>query len=144
MRNERLEKGIPAGAGAAAYAKAIFAGMSRDEMERAMPAYLDGELRDPTDKRVKDCGYCGYMYRDATKPNNSKTCSPECKRGLDAEKKREKRHAEGRFNRYPAQNYEVLFPNDKLEYIAAARDKYDDMGGRRGRRYANEYRDTDI
>lgn len=140
MRNERLEKGIPAGAGAAAYAKALFAGMSHDEIEQAMPAYLDGEMRDSNDKRVKDCAYCGYLYRDATKPNNSKTCSPECKAGLDAERKREKRHAAGQFNRYPAQNYEVLCDHEKLERIHAARYGYEEMGGRRGR-YAEQFAD---
>lgn len=138
MSNERLEKGIPVGSGAAAFAKALFAGMSVDRARNEMNAYLNGELNDKTDPRIKDCAYCGYLYRDITKPNSSKVCSPECKKGIDAERKRDKRHAKGEVNRYDSRNYETPYAPHKIEAMDAAQQGEELFGGRRGRYNSKE------
>ena len=52
---------------------------------------LAGKLHDPEDKRIKRCAYCNYYYRDKTRPNNSKTCSKDCKMKLDTERRASKR-----------------------------------------------------
>lgn len=116
QRNERLAAGVPPGIGAIAYARALFAGMTAEQIENAMPRYLDGEMRDSNDKRVKDCLYCGYLYKDGTKSNNSKTCSPECKKGIDAVRKVEKRTNEKTAN-----------PNRKYTITERHYDIYDDL-----------------
>lgn len=46
------------------------------------------------DPRVKNCAYCGRTYRDRTRPNNSKTCSRECKTAWDTERRAIKRRSE--------------------------------------------------
>lgn len=119
VRNARLEKDIYPGAGAAAFARAIVAGLSEEEAAPIVEAILERRYHDANNKRVKDCAFCGYPYRDFTKPNNSKTCSPECKKGLDAEKKREKRAEEKTAN--PNRSYTITerhyaVYDDMLEY----------------------------
>jgi hypothetical protein len=109
-----------------------------------------GELHDVTDRRVKRCDWCGYFYRDKTKPNNSKVCSPSCKFAKDNHVKAMKKadaallkpKKEKSFERemyechvhwleYPyylsehymlkrAHRYESPFSHDKLEQIDAA------------------------
>lgn len=142
-RNERLYNPEPPGAGAIEFACAIVAGMDEDRAAATINAIVERSYHDPDDPRIKDCRFCGFVYRDKTRPNNSKTCSPECKAGMDAEKKREKRNAAGQFHEYRASNYESLHPNDKLEYIEAARQRYNTIGGRKGRRNAEEWRERD-
>lgn len=143
-RNERLYNPEQPGAGAAEFATAMLAGLPEESREETANALIEKRLHDATDPRIKDCGFCGFLYRDKTKPNNSKTCSKECKAKFTAENKRNKRHAEGRFHEYRASNYEKPFANDKIEYIAAARQRYEHMGGRRGRRYAEDWRDCNF
>lgn len=48
------------------------------------------EGSDVDKKRVKRCATCGYFYIDKTRPNNSKTCSAECKTDRDTARRREK------------------------------------------------------
>lgn len=133
QRNERLYNPEQPGAGAVEFARAMLAGTVADAEEIAH-AIVEGRFFDANDPRIKECGGCGYAYRDKTRPNNSKTCSPECKAKYTAEQKRNKRHAEGRFHEYRASNYEKPFANDKVEEIAAQREIYDAIGGRVGRR----------
>lgn len=133
-RNERLYNPRPPGAGAIEFATAQLAGMPPEHLEQAANDLIEGRLHDTTDKRIKECGHCAYLFRDKTKPNNAKTCSKECKAAFTAENKRKARHAAGQFHEYRASNYEVLVANDKIEFIAAARQRYGIIGGRRGRR----------
>ena len=67
------------GSGAVEFARQFVEGLTRDDVLPVLRKLKNGELHDPTDKRIKRCGFCGYFYRDKTKPNNSKTCSRECK-----------------------------------------------------------------
>src|SRR5699024_12513885 len=66
----------------------------KDDRNKAMDVISDllaGKLHDPSDKRIKRCAYCNYYYRDKTRPNNSKTCSKDCKTKLDTERRTSKR-----------------------------------------------------
>src|SRR5699024_2607205 len=81
-----------AGTGAISYAKEFID--VKDDRNKAMDVISDllaGKLHDPSDKRIKRCAYCNYYYRDKTRPNNSKTCSKECKTKLDTERRARKR-----------------------------------------------------
>lgn len=119
QRNERLDAGVPPGIGAVAFAREIVAGLTEEEAELIVAAILERRYHDANNKRVKDCAFCGYPYHDETKPNNSKTCSPECKKGIDAEQKREKRAGEKAAN--PNRKYTITerhydVYDDRLEY----------------------------
>jgi len=81
-----------AGTGAISYAKEFID--VKDDRNKAMEVISDllaGKLHDPSDKRIKRCAYCNYYYRDKTRPNNSKTCSKDCKTKLDTERRASKR-----------------------------------------------------
>src|SRR5699024_8703783 len=81
-----------AGTGAISYAKEFID--VKDDRNKAMDVISDllaGKLHDPSDKRIKRCAYCNYYYRDKTRPNNSKTCSKDCKTKLDTERRASKR-----------------------------------------------------
>ncbi|WP_019722268.1 hypothetical protein [Heyndrickxia coagulans] len=79
------------GTGAIEFAKKYVEGLTVKEALPAIERLLKGELHDPADKRIKRCTYCGYYYRDKTRPNNSKTCSRECKIANDTLKRAKKR-----------------------------------------------------
>lgn len=137
-RNERLYNPEKPGAGAVEFARAIVAGMTEEQAAPIIEAIIERRYHDPANPKIKDCAFCGYVYRDITKNNSSKVCSRACKAGKDAEEKRRKRREKGEFNRYKASDYEVLFDGNKIEQIAAARQRYDAMGGRAGRRATKE------
>ena len=134
QRNERLYNPEAPGKGAVEFARAIVAGLDEEQAAPIIEAIIERRYHDPANPRIKDCAFCGYVYRDITRPNNSRVCSRECKAGKDAEEKRRKRREKGEFHRYKASDYEVLFDGNKIEQIAAARQRYDAMGGRAGRR----------
>jgi hypothetical protein len=71
------------GTGAIQFAKEYISGLDRRQALPIIKQLIDGKLHDKTDKRIKRCEYCGYFYRDKTRPNNSKTCSRECKIAKD-------------------------------------------------------------
>ncbi|WP_242298008.1 hypothetical protein [Bacillus cereus group sp. BfR-BA-01424] len=71
------------GEGAIDFAKHFVSDSTSDEALSVIMQLLKGRLHDKTDKRTKRCAYCGYYYRDKTRPNNSKTCCSKCKVDLD-------------------------------------------------------------
>ena len=71
------------GEGAIEFAKQFIDGLTREQAAPVIAALLKGELHDASDKRVKRCEWCGYYYRDKTRPNNSKTCGRTCKFAKD-------------------------------------------------------------
>ncbi|WP_083413124.1 hypothetical protein [Bacillus massilinigeriensis] len=79
------------GAGAVEFAAEFLAGFKREEAAVLAPALLRGELHDPSDKRVKRCGHCGYYWRDNSLRNTKRTCSDECKTGIKSLQKRQQR-----------------------------------------------------
>lgn len=79
------------GTGAVTFAIPYVKGLTEEEAIQVIRSLMKGELHDPDDKRIKRCGYCGYFYRDKTKPNMSKTCCKPCKIASDTLKRRQKR-----------------------------------------------------
>jgi len=79
------------GTGAIEFARQYVEGLTIKEALPVIERLLKGELHDPADKRIKRCAYCGYYYRDKTRPNNSRTCSRECKIANDTLKRAKKR-----------------------------------------------------
>ena len=71
-------KGNP-GTGAIELAREFTEGLTKQEALLVINKLLRGELLGDADKRIKRCDNCGYPYRDKTRPNNSKTCSRQCK-----------------------------------------------------------------
>ena len=71
------------GDGAVEFAKQFTIHLTEEEALPVITDLLAGRLHGDSDKRVKRCGWCAYPYRDKTKPNNSKTCSPGCKYAKD-------------------------------------------------------------
>lgn len=78
------------GAGAIEFAKQYVIGHREFDL-LSMSKLLDGDLHDPTDKRVKRCDYCCYFWRDDSLRNTRKTCSEECKRGIRTIQRRQQR-----------------------------------------------------
>lgn len=67
--------------------------MERQEALEVITDLMGGILPEDLDtdrKRIKECAYCGYYYRDKTRPNNSVTCSAECKTLRDTKRRRSK------------------------------------------------------
>lgn len=97
----KYDYGYP-GDGAVEYARQFIEGKSYIEALRAIRWLLQAETTDP---RIKRCEYCGYPYRDKTRPNNSVTCCRQCKVSWDtlrrAEVKRSKRKPTPRDYGYP-------------------------------------------
>jgi len=157
-----------AGTGAIAFAKEfIDAGDDRNTILDVLADLLAGKLHDTSDRRIKRCAYCNYYYRDKTRPNNSKTCSKECKTNLDTERRAIKRrkdkkeqatlksgtikertylshleypfwigdifgereHTDEQAMQISLSNYEQ--PYDNINEIAAAKQRYDLIGGRK-------------
>lgn len=154
-----------AGTGAISYAKEfINVKDDRNKILDVLADLLAGKLHDPSDRRIKRCAYCNYYYRDKTRPNNSKTCSKECKTNLDTERRASKRrkdkeeqatikertyhghleypfwngdifgekeHSDEQAMQISLSNYEQ--PYDNINEIAAARQRYDLIGGRKSK-----------
>lgn len=121
-------------------------------MTDAMPVIqrlMRGELHDSDDVRVKNCDWCGYLFRDKSRPNRAKTCCKPCKYAKDNFAKRNKKadkdlvspkvkrkskmsdyyagHLEYPF--FASETYmlryhrqEKPFSPDKIAYISAARE----------------------
>ncbi|NNU88671.1 hypothetical protein ETC04_16435 [Geobacillus sp. MR] len=151
------------GPGAVEFARQYVEGLTREEALPVIKKLLNGELHDPTDKRIKRCAYCGYYYRDKTKPNNSKTCSRECKIDFDTLNRKKKRADQALLNpkkksevhyvwwlEYPfwVNEYEMLkrswkheapYSPNKLAAIRAAQQRDGAMGGRRKPKHIVNY-----
>lgn len=79
------------GAGAVDFARQYVKDLTREQALQVIRKLVNGELSNSNDKRIKCCSYCGYFYRDYTRPNNSKTCSKKCKIDRDTLKRAKKR-----------------------------------------------------
>lgn len=107
------------------------------------------------DKRLKNCEWCDIEYRDTTRPNNKKTCSPKCADGLRKQRQRVKYAADtahvpkkptqyeifqASHHEYPfwnlrvmgnvTQKYESLQATDKVERIRAKQQTAELIGGK--------------
>ncbi|MFD0827096.1 hypothetical protein ACT8ZR_15765 [Neobacillus sp. M.A.Huq-85] len=141
------------GEGAIEFAITFVEGLSMAEALPILRQLKDGELHDAADKRIKRCEWCGYYYRDKTKPNNSKVCGPSCKFAKDnlakaikkadaalLKPKKAKSFQQEMYTfysywlEYPAylsehymlkraHRYETPFSHDKLEQIDAAKQR---------------------
>ena len=137
------------GQGAIDFATQFVVGLTREQAKPIIEQLLTGNLHDKTDKRIKRCEYCGYYYRDKTRPNNSKTCSRECKIASDTLKRARKNADKALFKQdfekelytyyarhleYPfylsehymlkrAHNHETPCTDDKLAQIDAAKQR---------------------
>jgi len=106
------------------------------------------------DKRNKVCEICDENYRDTTRPNNKKTCSPECADIARKQRQRDKyaadtAHIPKKPNQYEvyqashpeypfwdlrvmqnlSQKYESLQPTDKVERMIGKRQLAELNGG---------------
>lgn len=72
---------IDPGAGALEFALTIVGEeITLARVEPLVKKLVAGEAHDPTDRKVKRCDYCGYYFRDKTRPNNSVVCSVGCRK----------------------------------------------------------------
>ncbi|MBA1162689.1 MULTISPECIES: hypothetical protein [Bacillus subtilis group] len=147
------------GEGAVQFAAEFVENQTRESALPIINSLLKGDLHDPTDKRIKKCAYCGYYYKDRTKPNNSKTCSKGCKTDLDTLRRAMKRADEALLDpkkkesgsidsayiwwvEYPfwlseremlkrAWKYEHLATDKEIEIMLAAKYRDQQIGGKR-------------
>ncbi|MCY7919720.1 hypothetical protein [Bacillus vallismortis] len=147
------------GEGAVQFAAELVENHTRESAVPIINRLLKGDLHDQSDKRIKKCAYCGYYYRDRTKPNNSKTCSQGCKTDLDTLRRVMKRADKALLNPkkkkldsienayiwwldYPfwisereminrSWKYEHLATDKKIEDMLAAKYRDQQMGGKR-------------
>ena len=110
------------------------------------------------DKRIKECIVCGEVFRDNTRPNNKKACSPEC--ADEARKARQRKQYRIENPKKPTQReiyyYEHLeypfwldeqignhqewgicipYSPEKVDYIIGARQVDSLMGGKQSKQY---------
>ncbi|GGE80350.1 hypothetical protein [Priestia taiwanensis] len=145
------------GEGAIEFAMQYMEGLTRANALPVIQSLMKGNLHDRTDKRIKRCVYCGYYFRDKTKPNNSKNCGQGCKTDWDTMQRAKKRADTALLKpkkpkksdfghawmlEYPFYSpeeamfrwkwrYEVPKAHYKLEEIQGARYRCEMMGGRR-------------
>ncbi|PRS14642.1 hypothetical protein C6X95_06595 [Bacillus pumilus] len=151
------------GKGAVEFAKELVDGMGREDAASIIKKVNEGSYLDESDKRVKRCAYCGYFYRDKTKPNNSRTCCKECKIDLDTFNRKKKKADKELLNpkkktelryvwwlEYPywlseeemikwSWKYEAPYPTDKIATIAAKKQEKENLGGRQKKSTDNYY-----
>ncbi|MFS0559611.1 hypothetical protein AB1K91_02620 [Terribacillus sp. 179-K 1B1 HS] len=158
------------GEGSIRYARDYVYGLSKSAALQVITSLLRGDLHDKSDKRIKTCDYCGYLYRDSTKPNNSKTCSAGCKVARDTIQRQMKREKQALFKpkkrtkrelnyyhwfEYPfwLDEYEMLksswkheAPYDvhKIERIAAAKQRDSLIGGKRKPKHVVPYNGNEV
>lgn len=72
---------IDPGAGALEFALAyVGEEITLARVEPLVKELVAGNAHDPTDRKIKRCDYCGYYFRDKTRPNNSVVCSADCRK----------------------------------------------------------------
>lgn len=144
------------GEGAVEFAQTFTEELTQYEAMPVIKQLIRGELHDQADKRIKRCDYCGYYYRDQTRPNNSRTCSRECKTSRDTLNRAKKKADEALlkpkkktkretyylyWHEYPfwlneyemlkqAWKYEAPSSPKKVEQISAAKVRGELMGGK--------------
>lgn len=137
------------GEGAIEYARTLITGLSSNQAEYALSKLLTGNPSE--DPRIKLCTFCGYPFRDKTRPNNAKVCSKSCKSPVKTVQTRIRRTGLATiktkipihyqfWHEYPfyspheamqnrAWSYER--PHGNVEAIIAAKERYERIGGRR-------------
>ncbi|MFD2923882.1 hypothetical protein [Halobacillus naozhouensis] len=151
------------GTGAIEFAREYVQGLDELEALSVINSLLNGELHDSTDKRIKRCNYCGYHYKDNTRPNNAKVCSHECREARKVINRTRKRRTakppkptkkdiyyvkapdgydfwinEREMLKY-FDNRETVFDDKKIEQIAAAKHRKESMGGKKTPKYTSSY-----
>lgn len=147
------------GEGAIEFAREYVKELSRDEALLTIKRLLEGELHNTTDKRIKRCDFCGYWWRDASLRNTKKTCSSYCKTKIKTLQRRKHRERAALLNPKPKKEtkrevnyvhwvdypywineYEMLkqswkyenpYSPNKINQIAAAKERTERMGGKR-------------
>lgn len=145
------DHGLLPGEGAIEYVRTLIGGANREQA-----AVILQKLRNdppPDDPRVKICNFCGYLFRDKTKPNNAKVCGKSCKKFTNTLQRQIQRSKSmvvkpkkftlyQWWHEYPfwaqekamlsrAWSYEKPFDPDKIEQISAARQRTQRMNGRK-------------
>ncbi|MEK4801034.1 hypothetical protein MHI02_05675 [Oceanobacillus sp. FSL K6-0118] len=110
-----VKDGYP-GSGAIQLVNQVIKGMSSAEIFEISLNLLDGSYYDSTDKRIKKCDYCGYYWRDDSRNNTKKTCSPECKTAIKSLQKQKQRERKA-----------LLEPEQKPKKRHTTRDDYYDF-----------------
>lgn len=157
MKTSKTTQYKQPGAGAIEFAATFMEGTTFTTGMPVIKQLMEGKMHDPNDKKVKTCAFCGYYYRDKTKNNSSKTCSPECKIDLDTFRRAQKKADKELLNpkkvkdvevkyvywlEYPFWNreydmlknswkYEAPYSPDKIEQINAAKQRAAMLGGKR-------------
>ncbi|WP_028546239.1 hypothetical protein [Paenibacillus taiwanensis] len=135
------------GEGAVEYVKEQIAGLSQEHARKVIRELLSSQ---PDDPQVKKCAYCGYLFRDKTRPKNTKVCGPSCKTPVKTSQRRVQRAKVEIRPKKPPQyyywhdypfwisekamlsrtgSYERAFDSDKLQRISSDRDRKNRLGG---------------
>lgn len=104
------------GTGAIEFALQFIGGIAKEEALPIIIQLINEELHDATDKRVKRCEYCNYHFRDATRPNNAKTCCKPCKIANDTLTRAKKKADEELLNPKKKKTNRETFYAGWLEY----------------------------
>ncbi|MGP9043143.1 hypothetical protein [Cytobacillus kochii] len=116
-------KPINPGSGAIEFALQYVDGLSEDLARPIIDKLVAGNLHDSDDKRIKKCDWCGYYFRDKTKPNTAKVCCRQCKYSKSNAAKAKKKADEALLNPTKKVNTYTYYA-DHLEYPYYANEKY--------------------
>jgi hypothetical protein len=90
MKETKIQYKEP-GEGAILFATQFTEGLMMTDAMPVIQQLMKGDLHDAGDKRVKNCDWCGYLFRDKSKPNSAKTCCKPCKYAKDNFAKKNKK-----------------------------------------------------
>ncbi|TYS88973.1 hypothetical protein [Rossellomorea aquimaris] len=79
------------GEGAIEFAEQFTRGIMMTDAMPVIQRLMKGKLHDTEDVRVKNCDWCGYLFRDKSRPNRAKTCCRPCKYAKDNFAKKNKK-----------------------------------------------------
>lgn len=85
------EEQVYPGPGAVAFANQYIEGLGRAEALTVITQLHAGNLHDVTNRRIKRCDYCQYIWNDDSLRNTKRTCSDECKRAIKTLQRRQQR-----------------------------------------------------
>jgi hypothetical protein len=90
MEETKIEYREP-GEGAILFATQFTEGLMMTDALSVIQRLMKGELHDADDKRIKNCDWCGYLFRDDSKPNRARVCCRPCKYAKDNFAKKNKK-----------------------------------------------------
>ncbi|MFC7785656.1 hypothetical protein ACFQWC_14270 [Rossellomorea sp. GCM10028870] len=113
------------GEGAILFAAQFTEGIMMTDAMPVIQRLMKGELHDSDDKRVKNCDWCGYLFRDKSRPNIAKTCCKPCKFAKDNFAKKKKKAEQELVNprKKPRKGVETYYASE-LEYPFFINEKY--------------------